>query len=122
LVELVIREAVDTFAAIGSPPGVDKHRKRYEQLGYSDPMAIRMDIHSFMLVQREGLAECPDFVRVRTMSFPWNTALGRISVPYDPSFVKRDIPDKAFTSCIPSLDLLVDVNDLVNIRASTLRD
>jgi len=51
LVELVIKVAVATIGAIGSPLGDIKHRKRYELLGYSDSMVMFREIHSFMFIQ-----------------------------------------------------------------------
>ncbi len=55
LVERVIKVAVATIGAIGSPVGDLKHRKRYELLGYSDSMVISIEIHSFILIHLRDL-------------------------------------------------------------------
>jgi hypothetical protein len=51
LVEVVIKVAVATIGAIGSPLGDIKHWKRYELLGYSDLMAIFFETQPSMFIQ-----------------------------------------------------------------------
>ena len=76
LLELVIKVAVATIGAIGSPLGDLKHRKRYELLGYSDSMVIPLETHSFIFVQPAGLVDDPsDSERTRIMSLSRNAAL-----------------------------------------------
>jgi hypothetical protein len=107
LVELLIKVAVATTSAIGSPPGDIKHRKRYELLGYSDSIVIFLKMHSF-------IQPC-DFEWMKMMSLSWNAALEQLVLQFVLS-IMREIPDKFFVSSISGLDLLIDISNAINIR------
>jgi hypothetical protein len=78
LLELVIKAVVATSAAIGSPDGELRHRKRYELLGYSYSMVIFCARQSFMFVQTLDLRDLDGRAGLRTMFVSKKAALNLV--------------------------------------------